>query len=262
MPKRRTEDAVHVVMTDHLIARRPGRAATSSRRPRRNRAAFRGRSRSTIRSCPERSATCISGPHSSSAGRDRSGGIALLEQSAAAQSNGRALAVLAEGRLAAGDATGAVRDFRRALERGPPTARLHYNLAQALDAAGQPEEAGREFEEALRLDPRFPEAHYAYANHLVKVRDGDAAVRQYEAAIQARPVYAEAQNNLGNVLAERKDFAGARSHFEEALRIDPGFGEAHDNEARVLAAQGQVAEAMRPRPARGRIETRFVRGAL
>src|SRR5262249_3022422 len=118
-------------------------------------------------------------------GRDRRAGIALLERTAATQAKGRALAVLAEGRLAEGDAAGAVRDFHGALERGTKTARLHYNLAQALDAAAQPEEARREFEEALRLEPRFPEAHFAYANHLVKIQDAAAAVRHYEAAIQA-----------------------------------------------------------------------------
>jgi tetratricopeptide (TPR) repeat protein len=242
MPKRRTEDAVHVIMTDHLIARRPPRDVPPP--PAEKARSFPGAFSVYYPelSVPERDlylgAALIVG------GRNRSAGIELLERSAAAQPNGRALAVLAEGRLAEGDATGAVRDFRRALERGPQTARLHYNLAQALDAAGQPGESGREFEKALRLELRFPEAHYAYANHLVKIQDAAAAVRHYEAAIQARPVYAEAHNNLGNVLAERKDFAGARAHFEEALRIDPGFGEAHDNEARVLAAEGQVAEAL------------------
>src|SRR5439155_26524219 len=70
-------------------------------------------------------------------GSDRRAGIAMLERSIDRQSSGRALAVLAEARLAEGDTAGAVRDFRRALERGPQTARLHYNLAQALDESGQ-----------------------------------------------------------------------------------------------------------------------------
>jgi tetratricopeptide (TPR) repeat protein len=243
MPKRRTEDAVHVIMTDHRIMRRA--PANNPQSPPVEKA----------RSFP--GALSVYYPELSGAerdlylgaalivgGRDRRSGIVLLEPRAESQPNGKALAVLAEGRLAEGDAAGAVRDFRRALERGPRTARLHYNLAQALDAAGQSEEAGREFEHALALEPHFSEAHYAYANHLLRVQDPSAAVRHYEAAIQARPVYAEAHNNLGNVLADRKDLAGARSHFEEALRIDPGFAEAHDNEARVLAAEGKIAEAL------------------
>jgi tetratricopeptide (TPR) repeat protein len=242
MPKRRTEDALRVVMTDHLIARRTSSdvqppAAEKER-------TFPGPVSMYYPEMFGAERDLYLGAALIVGGRDRSAGIALLERDAATQPKGRALAVLAEGRLAEGDAAGAVRDFRGALERGPKTARLHYNLAQALDAAAQPEEARREFEEALRLEPRFPEAHFAYANHLVKIQDAAAAVRHYEAAIQARPVYAEAQNNLGNVLADRLDLTGARTHFEEALRIDPGFAEAHDNEARVLAAQGQIDEAM------------------
>jgi predicted CXXCH cytochrome family protein len=242
MPRRRTEDAVHVIMTDHWIVRRPARTETQqpSEKPR----SFRGALSVYFPEMPGVDRDLYLGAALIVGGRDRSRGIALLERSAGAQSSGKALAVLAEGRLAAGDAGGAVRDFRHALELGPRTARLHYNLAQALDAAGQPVEAGHAFDDALGLDPQFPEAHYAYANHLVKVQDLDAAVRHYQAAIQARPVYAEAQNNLGNVLAEKKDLPAARSHFEEALRIDPASAEAHDNQARVLAAQGQAAEAL------------------
>jgi len=242
MPRRRAEDAVHVIMTDHLIARRPARSNTqpSAEKAR----AFPGPLSVYYPELPAAERDLYLGAALIVGGRDRSGGIVLLEHTTTAQPNGRAIAVLAEGRLAAGDAPRAVRDFRRALELGPPTARLHYNFAQALDTAGQPAEAGREFEESLRLDPKFPEAHYAYANHLVKIGDLDSAIRHYQAAIQIRPVYAEAQNNLGNVLAEKQDIAAARSHFEESLRIDPGFAEAHENQARVLAAQGQVPEAL------------------
>jgi tetratricopeptide (TPR) repeat protein len=243
MSKRRTEDAVHVIMTDHRIMRRPPRANTQTP-PVEKARSFPGALSVYYPELSGAERDAYLGAALIVGGRDRPTGIALLERAAELQPNPKALAVLAEGRLAEGDAAGAVRDFRQALRRGLRTARLHYNLAQALDAAGQTEEAGNEFERALALEPGFPEANYAYGNHLLGVRDATAAVRRYEAAIQARPVYAEAHNNLGNVLADRKDLAGARSHFEEALRIDPAFAEAHDNEARVLVAEGKIAEAL------------------
>jgi tetratricopeptide (TPR) repeat protein len=243
MPKRRTEDAVHVIMTDHRIARRPrGREALAPRAE--TARSFAGPISVYSPNLSDREGDQYLGAALIIGGTDRRRGIELLDRSIDDHSSGRALAVLAEGRLAEGDAAGAVRDFRRALERGPRTARLRYNLAQALETAEQFADAGREFEEALRLDPVFPEAHYAYANHLLKRGEAAAAIQQYEAAIRARPVYAEAFNNLGNILAARNDIIGARERFEQALRIDPGFSEAHENEARMLAAAGQVAEAV------------------
>jgi len=243
MPKQRTEDAVHVIMTDHRIVRRPSGGGVSSP-PVEKARSFPGLLSIYYPELSGAEHDAYLGAALIVGGRDPRMGIKLLESTAALQPNAKALAVLAEGRLAEGDAAGAVRDFRQALSRGPETARLHYNLAQALDAAGQPEEAGNEFERALALEPHFPEANYAYGNHLLRVGNAGGAVRQYEAAIQARPVYAEAHNNLGNVLVDRKDLTEARSHFEEALRIDPAFAEAHDNEARVLAAEGKIAEAL------------------
>ena len=262
MPKRRTEDAVHVVMTDHLIARRP-RRDESNRRPRRRRAASRARSPFITRTYPPPTATCISARRSSSAAGTARPESRCSNAPLAAQPNGRALAVLAEGRLAEGDAAGAVRDFRRALERGPQTARLHYNLAQALDAAGQAAEAGREFEEALRLDPQFPEAHYAYGNHSLK--SGDARGRRStvrgrhpgEAGLCRGPEQSRERARRPEGLRRQH----ARISRRRCASI-PAFAEAHDNEARVLAAQGQVGRRSRARPPCRRVEARFRRGAL
>jgi predicted CXXCH cytochrome family protein len=242
MPKRRTEDAVHVVMTDHLIARAPRGDLLAARTE--TARAFSGPLSVYYPELPPHERDAYLGAVLITGGSNRREGIALLERSLDERSPGKALAVLAEGRLAEGDASGAIRDFRRALERGPQTARLQYNLAQALDAAGQPAEASTAFEAALRIAPDFPEALYAYGNHLLQVRSPAAAIEQYEAAARARPVYAEAYNNLGNVLASQNNLPKAREQFEQALRTDPGFAEAHDNEARMLAATGQLPEAL------------------
>jgi tetratricopeptide (TPR) repeat protein len=243
MPKRRAEDAVHVVMTDHRITRfRPhgNLVAPHDEAPRE----FTGSLSVYYPELPASDRDQYLGAALITGGSDRRAGIAMLARAIDAQSSGRVFAVLAEGRLAEGDTAGAVRDFEAALQRGARTARVHYNLAQALDSAGQSEAATREFEEALRLDPSFPEAHYAFGNHLLKSGNSAAAAEQYAAAIRARPVYAEAHNNLGNVLASRKDNDGARREFEQALAIDPGLAEAHENEARVLAQAGKTNDAL------------------
>jgi tetratricopeptide (TPR) repeat protein len=243
MPKRRTEDAVHVVMTDHRIVRRPQLAGLSAPRAETPRA-FSGRLSVYYPELSERDRDQYLGVALITGNRDRRAGIAMLERGLDAQSNGKVMAVLAEGRLHEGHAAGAIRDFERARERGMHTARLHYNLAQAYETAGRATEAAREYEEALRLQPAFPEGHYAFANFLMRRGELQPAVEHYQSAIRERPVYAEAFNNLGNALASQGNSARAGEQFEQALRIDPAFAEAHDNMARLLAVAGRMAEAM------------------
>jgi predicted CXXCH cytochrome family protein len=243
MPKRRTEDAIHVVMTDHRIARKPPRAGVAAPQAETQRS-FPGRLFVYYPELSERDRDQYLGVALVTGNRDRRAGIAMLERSMNASSNGKVLAVLAEGRLAEGDAAGAIRDFERARERGVHTARLHYNLAQAYEAAGRFAEAAREYDEALRLQPAFPEGHYAFANFLIGRGERQPAVDHYRSAIQQRPVYAEAFNNLGNALASQGNSAEAAEQFEQALRINPAFAEAHDNLARLLAAAGRMVEAM------------------
>jgi predicted CXXCH cytochrome family protein len=243
MPKRRTEDAVHVVMTDHRIARKPPRASLAAAQAETPRS-FPGRLAVYYPELSEPDRDQYLGAALIMSNRDRAAGIALLERAMGTNTDGKALAVLAEGRLAEGDTAGAIRDFERARERGLRTARLDYNMAQAYETAGRTAEAARAYEDALRLQPAFPEGHYAFANFLMRRGELQPAIEHYRSAIRARPVYAEAFNNLGNVLSIQGNSAQAGEQFEQALRIDPAFGEAHDNMARLLAAAGRMTEAM------------------
>ena len=56
---------------------------------------------------------------------------------------------------------------RRAIAFGPPQARVHNLLGQALDRLGEPLEAIKNFDKAIALDPNFAAAHGNRANILV-----------------------------------------------------------------------------------------------
>ena len=59
---------------------------------------------------------------------------------------------------------------RRAIANGPPQARVHNLLGQALDALGEPLEAIKNFDQAIALDANFADAHGNRANILVESR--------------------------------------------------------------------------------------------
>lgn len=244
MPRRRTQDAVHVVMTDHLIQRKPPSTDLKAALPE-NVGHPHGR---PVLYYPERlseterelylGAALITGS------ADRRQGIQMLERQVQTDGPAKALAVLGEGHLAEGNASSAVTMFRRALAKNPAMPKARYNLGQALEALGQVKQAQEEYEQAIRIRPGFPEAEDALANLLMKSGEGNAAAEHYRSAARARWTYPETHNNLGNLYADQGKLEKARGELEEALRINPGFEEAHNNLGRVLAAQHLIPQAL------------------
>ena len=211
MPRRRTQDAVHVIMTDHLIQSGPAsgdltKPLTESART------YRGPLAVYYPQLSSRERDLYLGVAMITGGLERPGGIAMLERGLDAHSPAKAFAVLGEGYLAQGDPHAAVRAFRQAVERSPDAAKIHYNLAQALEAAGDMTGSRSEYERALHIQSVFPEAEYALGNLLVKSGEVALGSMHYQAAIRARPVYFEARNNLG-VLYK---YAGL---FDDGMRL-------------------------------------------
>jgi predicted CXXCH cytochrome family protein len=243
MPRRRTKDAVHVVMTDHLIQRKPPpRDLTKPLEERTE--SYRGPLAIYHPELAESERDFYLGVALITGSADRRRGIALLERAVHAGAPAKAIAVLGEGYLAEGSIDRAIEMFRRAVAQDPSLANARYNLARALETAGQMSEARSEYEQAIPLRAQFPEAHYALANLLVKSGDPAPAVTHYQEAIRLRPVYAEAHSNLANVYADQGRVEEARAELEEALRVNPAFAEAHNNLARILASQRRIQEAI------------------
>jgi tetratricopeptide (TPR) repeat protein len=244
MPRRRTEDAVHVIMTDHLISRRP--LFRDVHKPLAERdEKYRG---PVAIYYPERLSEkerdLYVGVASITGSADRRRGISLLERAVESGIPAKAMAVLGEGYLAEGSLQAAIGMFRQAAAKDPSLGKVHYNLGRALEAAGEKQEARSEYEHSIRLGVPLAEAHYALANLLVKTGAPALAIQHYQDAIRARPVYSEAHNNLANVYTDQGRLQEAHGELEQALRIDPAFAEAHNNLARVLAAQNHIPDAL------------------
>jgi predicted CXXCH cytochrome family protein len=242
MPKRRTEDVVHVVITDHLIQRRPGRGLLDplpeAEPEYHGDVAFYDPPQ-----LPEPDRDLYLGVALVKDSADRQRGITLLEKALA----GRAGPVEAYIELgvaydAQGNPAGAAANYRKALEIDPKLTMIRYDLGRALAQIGNLSEAREQHQQAIREDPDLAEAHNNLATLLVRQGEPTRAIEEYQSAIRARPVYAEAHNNLGHLYMEQGRVQDAQTELQEALRCDPAFAPAYNNLG-ILVARGDRMEA-------------------
>ena len=242
MPKRRTEDAIHIVMTDHLIQRRkPNRDLVAPLKERNEN--YRGAL--VFYDTPqlsEQQRDLYMGIALAKDGADRPKGIALMEKGvgAGAPPPIEMLIELADAYAAEGNLRGAVENYRKALAIDPQLPMARYNLGRELAQLGDLPGARQQYEQAIRDDPDFPEAHNNLGTVLTQLGDLVKAAEAYQDAIRSRPIYAESHNNLGRLYADQRRMPEAQAEAEEALRCDPTLAPGFNTLGIVHAAQGRM----------------------
>ncbi|MBI1899464.1 MAG: tetratricopeptide repeat protein [Acidobacteria bacterium] len=222
MPKRRTEDAVYAVMTDHRIVRRPPARDLLAPRAEDHRP-YRGE---LVFFTPPKHPDA---PLYLAAAQVREGnnlvrGIPMLEKALRElRPAGAAFYLdLAEAYRKTGDAERALKWCREAVKREPASAEAWHALGDALLRAGQTAEAVRALERARKLRPTAPVLNtlgiaYGAAERL------DDSLRTLKRAVQIDPDLPMAWLNLGVTLEQKNDRAGAESAYREAIRLQPDF---------------------------------------
>ena len=250
MPKRRAEDAVHVVMTDHYIQRRPLRPDLLAARTEDDGLEHRGYRGEVV---PYYPATLPPTPEN-----DLYLALAQVQQGS--------------------NLTSGIRQFEQALEKHrPERPEFYYELARAYSRNANPDAAITWCREALRHDASFVPALKELATAATAKGDMTEAAGALEQAVGLRPTDGNALADLGGVYlrqgrvddaqkalqralaldptlplahntmgltALRKGIAGeADAHFREAIRLQPDFAEAHNNLGNLLAGGHAYAEA-------------------
>ena len=250
MPKRRTDDVVHVVMTDHYIQRRkPARDLLAP-----------------LAEKIETDDNAYKGP------------VALYYppalQGGAQQELYLAVAQVRQG----ANLTKGTSLLEAAIQKHhPEAAEFYFELAEAYRKGGSPEKAIVMFEQAVQRKPDFLPAvrglgaTLARSGHLPQAQDtllkaitavpDDAsllndlglvyvsqgksreAVEVLQKATRVDPDYPDAYNNLGGALSRLGDRSGAEAAYRSAIHAQPDFAEAHKNLANVLAGTDRFAEA-------------------
>jgi tetratricopeptide (TPR) repeat protein len=255
MPKRRSDDVVHAVMTDHYIQRIKS-------------------SRDLLAPLQEVDVVNL----------DIYRGEAILyyPKDDSKRPDGQLYIDVAQMQDSA-DLAPSIQRLQLDLEKNPPKRpEFYYELAEAYEKSGKHDQAIHWYDEALRLGPEFRPATDGLAVALIGVgnldraaevlekslketdaaagrmdtvaltdlgnvylKQGkpDAAAQTLNKALGVNPDIPEAQNLLGLALAQKQDWAGAERAFRAAISIQPDLAAAHQNLANLLAKSGDYAQA-------------------
>ncbi|MCU1338415.1 MAG: Tetratricopeptide 2 repeat protein [Bryobacterales bacterium] len=250
MPKRRTDDVVHVVMTDHYIQRQKPAAdllAPIAERPETDENGYHGEVKlyypQQLPKSPENELYLA---------------IAQVAQKSNLGEGAKQLAAAIEKHhpdrieyyLHLGDAwtDGGQPEkglplYEEAVRRQPNSLLALQKLGSSLSCAGQLARATETLQRALKVAPTdAPTWHQLGLNYLAQGSRSEAA-SAFEKAVNLDPDLPEAYNSLGGVRLESGDLSRAEPAFREAIRIQPDYAEAHSNLGNVLSSSGRFEEA-------------------
>jgi predicted CXXCH cytochrome family protein len=251
MPKRRTDDVVHVVMTDHLIQRRPA-------------------SRDLLAELAERHPTEAEEYHGevvpyypsplSRAGPDalyralaqvvmknnlRDGVSELARQVAQQQPREPEWYIqLGDAWLSSGEPVKAVAAYERAVALKPQTVRGLQSLAKGLQASGQPVRSAEALQQAIRIAPSGAASWYQSSALALKLGRGGEAIEKMQKAIALDPDLPGEYTTLAGIQAATGQKERAEAALQEALRVDPYDAAAWDLAGRARAEKGEFPEAL------------------
>ncbi len=249
MPRRRTDDGVHVVMTDHFIARRPPEGDLLAEKPERAETAASSYRGEVVLYYPAKLASTADNDLTVAVAqvRDQSNlkaGLPLLASQIAKYRPTQPgyYAELAEGYLAVSDPASAIRSFAEASRLDPGSAPRLIQWGDGLLQAGQWALAESKLRRATELAPADPRAWGRLGWALWQQDKATEAKSALQKAISLDTEVADLHNNLGLIFWGTGERAAAEKEFRAALQIQPGVSEWRLNLGRALAAHGQVAE--------------------
>ncbi len=281
MPKRRTDDVVHVVMTDHYIQRvKPDRDLLAPMAEVTNPSQGGDPVAPYYPSPLPRTAENELYTATAEVKHGSQGGIAHLESAIVRYAPAAAdfYFELGDGYARAGKSDEAIRWYKEALRKKPEFrpatkqlaatligkgeyARATEILRQAVAAPPADEalftdlgnaylrqrmlpQAQQALRRALEINPDQPEAQNLLGLVAVQKNDPSEAEVQFRNALRSQPDFSEAHNNLGNVLAGGHRYPEAEYHFERAIAINPEYAEARHSYALVLALTQSYDQAV------------------
>ena len=245
MPQRRTDDVVHVVMTDHKIQRRrPERDLLAPLSEIASPQVVQTRFLMPVRAPtgPE-AAVYLALPEL----KDGSNGALDRFRTALDASGSTAIEPLIElgaAELTYGRFEDALTTWTRILDVRPDLASAHVNRGVALAGLGRSDDAIVSLETAIELDPESPDAHYNFASVLAWEERNEDALEQYAETLRLRPKHAKGRFNLGNLLARMDRLDEAVTEFRQSLAIDPDQGDVYANLGTALSHLGRLEQAL------------------
>ncbi|MEI9975090.1 MAG: tetratricopeptide repeat protein [Ignavibacteriota bacterium] len=246
MPKRRTDDIVHMVVTDHRVQRVKPAGDLLADRPEYHEDAATSYRGEVVPYYPERLADTLY--LALAQVRDSANlakGVPQLERAIAETKpvQPEALLELAAALRATGQIGPAIERLQQALRIDPAYVPAALDLNQALRDAGDPTSALAVAQHAIEIAPDDSRAWNALGQTALDLGRPADTLTALRHALALDPELPEAHNGLGIALAQTGDVTGAEAEFREAVRILPNFGEPHGNLASLLDGRQDVRQA-------------------
>lgn len=129
------------------------------------------------------------------------------------------------------------------LRYDPDSAKIHNNLAMALESQSRPEEAIRLYQRAIELSDEYPETHHNLARAYEAQGRFEEAAAEYRKALSMNPRFYHSAVALGKLALTQGDADAAERAFRQALEGYPYAVEAYLGLAqlRVMAGNRQAA---------------------
>jgi len=143
-----------------------------------------------------------------------------------------------------------VEHYKKALEREPGNAVVHYNLGMVYLHTGDLELAEGELRKASEIDPEMADAFFQLGALLLKKKNYHGAVKNLleaqrrDSRLPLTPALVEAYSGLGQFFLDNGDYENARENCEEVLRLDPSRARAHAQLGRAHRGLRRYAEAL------------------
>jgi tetratricopeptide (TPR) repeat protein len=251
MPERRTEDAVHISVTDHLIQRnRPAGdllAEISERHPT-EAEEYRGEVVPYYPSpLPQTSENMLYKSVAQVALKNNlQQGLADLSRETRQTPPAQSEFYLALGGAwrNSGKSSEAVTAFEQALKLDPNSITALQALAGTLKAMGELSRSQEVLSRALHIAPQNADTWFQYGLLDSQLGHTESSLEKIQKAVTLDPDLPEVYTSLGSAFAGNGQMNLAEDAARQALRIDPYDAAAYDLSGRVLAANGKPSDAL------------------
>jgi tetratricopeptide (TPR) repeat protein len=251
MPERRTEDAVHVSVTDHLIERDPPTgdllAEISERHPTETEE-YRGE---VVPYYPSPLPQTIEnmlykGVAQVALKNNLQQGLADLsrETSQRPPSQPEFYVALGDAWQNSGKFQEAVTAFEQALKLEPNSITALQSLAGTLKAMGDLSRGQQVLSWASHIAPQNANIWFQYGLLDAQLGNTESALKKIQRAVTLNPDLPEIYTSLGAAFAGNGQLNMAEDAARQALSIDPYDAAAYDLSGRFLAANGKTSEAL------------------
>ncbi len=144
----------------------------------------------------------------------------------------------------AGDLTGALDMFERAIEFNPELTVAYLGAGDIYRKRGDFSAAERHYSEAAQIEPRNFDAQYLHGLSLQLLNRLAEAVRAYLRALAVRPNDVNANLNIATAYLQMEEPRQALVYGVRAVRIDGNSGPARANLGAIYAALGRYEAAV------------------